>query len=86
MNNCLTIIPKCNTESVWISENPIIRYKEFIVTIDNNQKKYKLGDGSSRYNDLPFSTLEYALDNGYIYCESQTLPNTCKIKLNKFSK
>ena len=21
-----------------------------------------------------------------IYCESQTLPNTCKIKLNKFSK
>ena len=49
MNNCLTIIPKCNTESVWISENPIIKYKEFIVSIDNNQ-------------------------------------NTCKIKLNKFSK
>ena len=42
MNNCLTIIPKCNIESVWISENPIIKYKEFIVSIDNNQNTCKI--------------------------------------------
>lgn len=72
MSYCnLTILPRRDLEENWLTENPVLRDKEFIVSIDKDTIRYKLGDGKRPYIDLPFMGLFDALMSGSIYA----LPN-----------
>ena len=64
----LTIRPRCDTENEWIKCNPILKYREFVVSVDKNGARYKIGDGISKYDKLQFVSLEMAITNGIIYC------------------
>lgn len=64
----LTIRPRCDTENEWIKYNPILKYREFVVSVDKNGARYKIGDGISKYDKLQFVSLEMAITNGIIYC------------------
>ena len=46
----LTIRPRCDTENEWIKYNPVLKYKEFVVSVDKNGARYKIGDGISKYD------------------------------------
>lgn len=49
---------KKDTESNWESNNPVILDGEIIIVITNTgEKKLKIGNGRSTYNQLPFETL-----------------------------
>jgi hypothetical protein len=63
----LTILPRRDLEENWLIENPVLRDKEFIVSVCKGTVKYKLGDGKSNYTDLPFTTLFEAIMFGIIY-------------------
>lgn len=52
----LTIRPRCDTEDEWIKYNPVLKYKEFVVSVDKNGARYKIGDGEHVYK-------------GYAVCE-----------------
>lgn len=64
----LTIRSRCDTENEWIKHNPVLKYKEFVVSVDKNGVRYKIGDGISKYDKLQFVSLEMAITNGIIYC------------------
>lgn len=64
----LTIRPRCDIENEWIKYNPVLKYKEFVVSIDKDGARYKIGDGISKYDKLQFVSLEMAITNGIIYC------------------
>lgn len=63
----LTILPRRDTEENWLTANPVLRDKEFIVCVSKDLVRYKLGDGASYYKDLPFVNLFEALIFGIIY-------------------
>ena len=63
-----TIRPRCDTENEWIKYNPVLKYREFVVSVDKNVARYKIGDGISKYDKLQFVSLEMAITNGIIYC------------------
>ena len=56
----LTIRPRCDTENEWIKYNPVLKYREFVVSVDKNVARYKIGDGISKYDKLQFVSLEMA--------------------------
>ena len=64
----LTIRPRCDTENEWMKYNPVLKYREFVVSVDKNGVRYKIGDGISKYDKLQFVSLEMAITNGIIYC------------------
>lgn len=64
----LTIRPRCDTENEWIKYNPVLKDKEFVVSINKDGARYKIGDGTSEYDELQFVPLEMAITNGIIYC------------------
>lgn len=47
------IIPRHDTKANWQANNPILLKGE-IGNVDDNPNLYKIGDGTSRWNDLPF--------------------------------
>lgn len=47
------IIPRHDTKANWQTNNPILLKGE-IGNVDDNPNLYKIGDGTSRWNDLPF--------------------------------
>lgn len=59
------LMSKTDTEANWGSANPILLLNEEInVKMENGKIAKKLGDGVSRYNDLPFVQLDgYATDD-----------------------
>lgn len=64
----LKIVFKCDLESKWCSVDPVLKYKEFVVSIlMDGSDRYKIGDGESKYQDLDFVPLEYVLENGMMY-------------------
>lgn len=63
----LTIFPRRDLEENWLTENPVLKDKEFIVCVSKDLVRYKLGDGVSCYKDLPFTSLFEALMFGSIY-------------------
>lgn len=38
----LTIRPRCDTEDEWIKYNPVLKYKEFVVSVDKMVQDIKL--------------------------------------------
>ena len=63
-----TIKPRRDDERNWMLSNPILRYKEFIISYgDHGNIRYKLGDGIHHYNELQFVTLFDAIQYGTIY-------------------
>ena len=73
----ITILPRRDLEERWLTNNPILRESEFAVSVDNGTIKYKLGDGCTPYNQLPFIDLFNSLTSGIIY----TPDSTVKIRL-----
>lgn len=68
----LTILPRRDIEENWLTANPVLRDKEFIVCVSKDLIRYKLGDGVSCYKDLPYTSLFEALMFGSIYaCPGQ---------------
>lgn len=47
------IIPRHDTKANWQANNPILLKGE-IGNVDDNPNLYKIGNGTSRWNDLPF--------------------------------
>lgn len=47
------IIPRHDTKANWQANNPILLKGE-VGNVDDNPNLYKIGDGTSRWNDLPF--------------------------------
>ena len=47
------IIPRHDTKANWQTNNPILLKGE-IGNVDDNPNLYKIGNGTSRWNDLPF--------------------------------
>jgi hypothetical protein len=82
MNYCnLTILPRRDLEENWLTENPVLRDKEFIVSVDKDTIRYKLGDGKSNYIDLPFMDLFDALTQGSIYARPHQPSQFRSVKL-----
>lgn len=77
----LTILPRRDLEENWLTENPVLRDKEFIVSIDKGIIRYKLGDGKSAYIDLPFMDLFDALMSGSIYARPNQPSQYKSVKL-----
>lgn len=77
----LTILPRRDLEENWLTENPILRDKEFIVCVSKDLIRYKLGDGVSCYKDLPFTDLFEALMFGSIYPPPQQHSQYRSVKL-----
>lgn len=53
----------------WKNENPILRKNEITVAYSEHTEApfYKLGDGIHHYQDLPYVTIDRALEYGIIY-------------------
>lgn len=64
------VIPRTDTWSKWERENPILRRGEIIAVRDKNNYRYKLGDGTSRFSELEFCSIEKAIFTGTIYTRS----------------
>jgi hypothetical protein len=77
----LTILPRRDLEENWTLKNPILREKEFAVSVDKDIIKYKLGDGKSCYTDLPFTNLFDALMLGIIYSPAKATVQYHTVKL-----
>lgn len=54
----LRIMQKKDTEANWISANPVLLNGEIILVETPDRVRLKVGDGSSRYLDLPFTDLD----------------------------
>lgn len=74
MNYPLTIQLRRDTRQEWDRENPILRQKELVAVLDENDVKFKLGDGKSKFSELPYVSLEYGLQRGFIYMVSGEFP------------
>lgn len=79
-SNTLTILPRHDTEDNWLQYNPVLKEREFVVSIDNDMIGYKLGDGKSQYSELRFVDLFRAITLGYIYLPQQEIIDNTKIK------
>ncbi len=53
------VVIRNGTESQWISSNPVLLEGEVGITMDTTPKKFKIGNGTSAWNDLPYEVKEY---------------------------
>ena len=53
------IVIRNDIEANWISSNPILLEGEVGITMDTTPKKFKIGNGTSVWNDLPYEVKEY---------------------------
>ena len=63
----LTVLPRQDLEENWVKNNPILKDKEFVISIDENIIGYKLGDGEHCYSDLTFVDLFKGIMLGRVY-------------------
>ena len=50
----IIVLPKRSFLSEAISENPVLKDRELIVVYDEDWVGYKVGNGESKFNELPF--------------------------------
>ena len=48
------VVTRNGTESQWISSNPILLEGEVGITMDTTPKKFKVGNGTSAWSELPY--------------------------------
>lgn len=53
------IVLRNDTEANWISTNPVLLGGEFGITMDTIPKKFKIGNGTSTWSELPYEVKEY---------------------------
>lgn len=51
-----TLTLRCDTLDNWSNVNPILEYGELVIVQDGSAIKLKAGNGSIRFNDLPYVT------------------------------
>lgn len=70
----ITIKPRSDTEENWIKNNPILEQNEIcIVYTKSYGAAYKIGNGCSHYNHLPFVSLERVLEEGLMYVSNSNM-------------
>jgi hypothetical protein len=85
--NTLSIRPRRDYEEKWLENNPVLKEKEMVVSINKDTICYKLGNGKSSYSELPFVDLFKALMLGYVYLPESTIINGVeKIQLTLIDK
>ena len=50
------IVIRNDTEANWISANPVLLEGEIGITMNTTPKKFKVGNGTSTWNELPYET------------------------------
>ena len=50
------VVIRNGTELQWIESNPVLLEGEVGITMDTTPKKFKVGDGVSGWNSLPYET------------------------------
>ena len=50
------IVIRNDTEANWISANPVLLEGEIGITMNTTPKKFKIGNGTSTWNELPYET------------------------------
>ena len=79
------IIPRHDTKANWQTNNPILLKGE-IGNVDDNPNLYKIGNGISRWNDLPFRgyngtvTDRTGNDENSVMSQKGTEPLKCTLK------
>ena len=53
------IVLRNDTEANWTSANPVLLEGEVGITMDTNPKKFKIGNGTSAWSELPYEVKEY---------------------------
>ena len=48
------IVIRNDTEANWTSANPVLLEGEVGITMDTNPKKFKVGNGTSTWSELPY--------------------------------
>lgn len=49
------VLLRRDTEENWNKYNPILKKHEIVkIFLNNNESKFKVGDGISKYSELPF--------------------------------
>ena len=48
------VVIRNGTELQWIESNPILLEGEVGITMDTTPKKFKVGNGTSTWNELPY--------------------------------
>ena len=48
------IVIRNDTEANWTSANPVLLEGEVGITMDTNPKKFKIGNGTSAWSELPY--------------------------------
>lgn len=89
----MIVLPKRNTSENLESINPILRYKELCCELtETGERKWKLGDGKTCFNDLPYVTKISEIEELLLYDSTLTASTdpvfcttrTTRIYLNPF--
>ena len=48
------VVIRNGTELQWIESNPVLLEGEVGITMDTTPKKFKIGNGASTWNELPY--------------------------------
>lgn len=64
---CARVILRNDKEERWNEVNPVLMAGEFAVSFMGGGYGFKLGDGTTHYNDLPFVSIGQGFEEGKIY-------------------
>ena len=74
---------KIDTASNWTTNNPVLLAGELGFETDTN--KFKLGDGTTAWNSLPYAVAGSSLPNNVAYFEDASFANMSWATINEFA-
>ena len=57
------VVIRNGTESQWVSNNPVLLEGEVGITMDKNPKKFKIGNGTLTWSELPYHNPSVTISN-----------------------